>query len=82
MSVTFWTIVSRSSVDATHGADLAELLGVGRMFAGRREQTRPLGDVARDLRGADDLAAARSRIGDTVNEIGSRVPSLRCRIVS
>ncbi len=59
MSVTFWTIVSRSSVDATTRADLAELLGVVGVLAGRRQETRPLGDVARNLRGADDLAAAR-----------------------
>ena len=38
-------------------ADFAELLGVGGVFARRREEARPLGDVARDLRGADDLAA-------------------------
>ena len=39
------------------GADLAQLLGVGRVFARRGQETRSLGDVARDLRRADDLAA-------------------------
>ena len=39
-----------------HGADLAQLLGVRRVFARRRQETRSLGDIAGHLRGADDLA--------------------------
>ena len=37
-------------------ANLAQLLRVGRVFAGLLQQPRALGDVARDLRGADNRA--------------------------
>ena len=65
-----------------HGADLAELLGVARVFAGRRQETRPLGDVAGDLRGADDLASLVSDRRDRERDRHSRaVLALSNRLV-
>ena len=65
--------------------DREEVLGAVMQLA--RQQRLPrlgmlaLGDVARDLRCADDPALG-IRIGDTVSEMSIRPPSLRCRTVS
>ena len=57
MSVTFWTIVSRSSVEATTAPTSPSFSVFAACSRRRREQTGPLRDVAGDLRGADDLAS-------------------------
>ena len=69
MSVTFWTIVSRSSVDATMAPTSPSFSVFARLFAGELLQAGAFRHIARDLRRADDLAARRS---------GSARPSAKC----
>ena len=68
MSVTFWTMVSRSSVEATTAPTSPSFSVLAACSRAVGQQTDALGDVARDLRRADDLAGSL-RIGDTVSEM-------------
>ena len=81
MSVTFWTIVSRSSVDATTAPtspSFSVFVACSRAAAMRRDRSV----ISRAIFEAPTISPCSFRIGETVSEIVSRVPSLRCRTVS
>ena len=64
------------------GADLAQLLGVRRVFARRRDADAIARVISRATFEAPTISPRSFRSGETVSEIFSRVPSLRCRTVS
>ena len=63
-------------------ADLAQLLGVRRVLARRALAAATRSVMSRAIFEAPTISPRSFRIGETVSEIDSRVPSLRCRIVS
>ena len=69
MSVTFCTMASRSSDDATSGADFAQLLGDRRLLLRRRRSSRARSVMSRAIFEAPTTSPASSRIGETVSEI-------------
>ena len=81
MSVTFWTIVSRSSVEATTAPtspSFSVFAACSRAAARRRDRSV----ISRATFEAPTISPFSFRMGETVSEIDSRVPSLCCRIVS
>ena len=81
MSVTFWTIASRSSVEATTAptsASFSVFAVCSWAAASRRERSL----ISRATLEAPTMVPLSSRIGDTVSEIDSRRPPLSCRVVS
>jgi hypothetical protein len=81
MSVTFWTSVSRSSVDATTAPiSLSFWVLAACSEASASSLTRSV--TSRAIFEAPTMTPSSLRIGDTVREIAMRVPSLRRRVVS
>ena len=81
MSVTFWTMASRSSVDAT-ATPTSDSFCVMAACSCALASNRDRSVMSRAILEAPMMSPASFRIGETVNEIERRVPSFRRRIVS